>query len=138
VHPGYPALPLSYYKRAIESRKWSRIEILTEDADDPMAKVLCERYQAVIRPRVSYQDDFCRLMASSNLVISVSTFSWWAALLSKAKQIIFPVAGIFNPRYSTASINLVVDGDPRYDLVEIQDTGPWKGLPEDVSRLLNS
>jgi len=138
VHPDYPALPLSYFKRAIESKKWSRIEILAEDADDPMAKVLCERYQAVIRPRGSFQDDFCRLLASSNLVIPVSTFSWWAALLSNAKQIFFPIVGIFNPRNNSGSHNLVVDGDPRYDLVEIQETGPWKGLPDDVPRLLNS
>src|SRR5262245_14412874 len=39
-HPGYPALPISYYRRILDERPWSAVYLVCEDADDPIATQL--------------------------------------------------------------------------------------------------
>jgi hypothetical protein len=144
VHPHYPALPLSFYARVVESRRWSEVQIVSEDRDDPMAEALVRRFGATRLPPTPVVETFVRLRASSNLVLPVSTFTWWAALLSGASRIYYPVAGIFSPKRMQAQsgehcgVSLVVQDDPRYEYYELDDGAQWRGRPEDRARLLSS
>ena len=64
-------------------------------------------------------EDFNALRASSNLVLSVSSYAWWAGWLSKASQVFFPVVGFFDQararqRPPDWQQDLWVDDEPRY------------------------
>jgi hypothetical protein len=83
-------LPFSFYARAIESASWGRVVVCTDAPDDPFIAQF-KRYHAVVR-RDAPLDDFARLRAASAIVLSRSTFSWWAAFLSDAREIYFPIA----------------------------------------------
>jgi hypothetical protein len=136
VHGGHCALPFSYYRTILEQQKWDNIYIVTEDPDDPMVLKLAEQFSAQVQSS-SVADDFNFLMSSTNVVLSVSTFSWWAAWLSDAKTIFFPIAGLFDPSFKPV-INLIPDDEPRYQFITFKKQEPWKGTEEQRRQLLNS
>ena len=57
--------------------------------------------------------DFATILKAKNIVVSISTFSWLAAWLSRATQIILPLSGMLNP-FQNQSQNFVPAQDPRY------------------------
>jgi hypothetical protein len=57
--------------------------------------------------------DFALLRAADELVVSVSTFSWLAAWLSRATTIHLPLSGFLNPQQNR-TIDLLPIHDPRY------------------------
>ena len=92
VHPEYHALPFSFYAFIIKRHPWRQITVVTEDARDPMVQALVRRQNARVLSG-SPQQDFARLRASTNIVLSVSSFAWWAAWLSDARRILLPGGG---------------------------------------------
>ncbi len=82
--------------------------------------------------------------SSSNLVLSVSSYAWWAGWLSEATQIFFPVAGFFDQvrarqRPSAWQQDLWVNDEPRYVAIRpVGLTRAWTGTEEERQRLLNS
>jgi hypothetical protein len=118
VHPEYHALPLSFYADVVNERPWRKVVVVTEDDADPMVRALVSRFGAVLLSGTPLED-FARLRASSNLILSVSSFSWWAAWLSAAQRIYFPVAGLFDgARAARRPVawqqDLWVNDEPRY------------------------
>jgi len=73
-HPGYPALPISYYRRILDERPWSAVHLVCEHADDPIATQLLA-IPGVTHEERFYLDDFDLLLASRNIALSVSSFS---------------------------------------------------------------
>lgn len=136
VHGGYRALPFSFYRTVLAQRQWDNIYIVTEDPDDPMVLKLAEQFSARVQSS-SAEDDFNFLMSSTNVVMSVSTFSWWAAWLSDAKTIFFPKSGLFDPSFRP-DINLIPDDEPRYRFITIENQEPWTGTEEQRQQLLSS
>lgn len=57
--------------------------------------------------------DFQAFRNSTNLIVSVSAFSWLAAWLSRAKTIVLPVNGLFHP-VQEPNIDLLPIADERY------------------------
>jgi hypothetical protein len=96
VHPEYHGLPFSFYAHVIKLRPWRRIFVVAEHPDDPMAVALAARRGAIVLHGTALED-FARLRASKNIVLSISSFAWWAAWLSDAERIFFPLAGLFDP-----------------------------------------
>lgn len=143
VHPEYHALPLSFYESILRSRRWSKVTIVTEDRSDLMVQRLVARTGADVQS-VSVLDDFNVMRASSNLVLSVSSYAWWAGWLSDARRIFFPVAGIFDQarvqrRRAASQQDLWVDDEPRYIAMRpVAVDRQWTGTEEDRQRLLNS
>jgi len=143
VHPEYHALPFSFYDNIVRSRRWSRVRVVTEDRNDPMVRKLVAAHDAELRSG-SELGDFNLLRSSSNLVLSVSSYAWWAGWLSDAKQIFFPVAGFFDQvrarqRPSAWRQDLWVSDEPRYVAIRPDGlTGAWTGTEEERQRLLNS
>jgi hypothetical protein len=141
--PDYHTLPFSFYERVIGERSWSSIRIVSEDADDLMVRKLVARFGATpISGAV--MDDFRLLRASSNLVLSVSSFSWWAAWLSEARRIYVPLAGLYDPERVAARVHpwrhdLFVRDEDRYLPIPVAvPKGDWTGTREERLRLLES
>jgi hypothetical protein len=139
----YHTLPFSYYARIIEERRWRRIDVVTEDPGDPMVEKL-ERSFGVKVISGSVISDFNHLRRSRNIVLSVSSFAWWAAWLSDAERIYYPLLGLFDSerakgRPAAWQQDLQVIDEPRYTFIEVSaPSGDWTGSPEDRVRLLNS
>jgi hypothetical protein len=140
-HASYPALPVSYYRKIIESRPWKAAYLLCEKPDDPVARCLLDRGDVTFVGRDPLSDfDFLR--SSRNIILSVSTFAWWAAWLSDASQIYFPLAGIFDPlqmerRKPQERIDLVPSSDERYHFAPLDVPSQWKGDASDLARVLS-
>lgn len=135
VHPNYPGLPFSYYERIVRSQNWDRIHIVSDDPKDHMVLKLSKRFDGQIFSE-GPQSDFSRLRSSTNIVLPVSTFSWWAAWLSHAEKIYYPVVGLFDPSIRP-DINLLVDDEDRYVYQRIPRTKLWEGSEEDRQQLLS-
>jgi hypothetical protein len=141
-HPGYPALPISYYHRILNERAWSDVYVVCEHADDPIATQLLA-IPGVQHEERSYLDDFDFLLASRNIALSVSSFGWWPAWLSDAETIFYPLAGIFDPGWvgpkkRDGRIDLAPRGDARYRFVNVVTPSIWRGDAEDKERVLST
>lgn len=143
AHPDYHALPFSFYDAILRSRRWGKVTVVTEDRFDPMVCKLVAHCGAEVQAG-SVLEDFKVLRASANLVMSVSSYAWWAAWLSDAARIYFPLVGIFDPRRmqlrrSHWRPDLWVDDEPRYQRVRPPGMdGPWIGDEAERLRLLNT
>src|SRR5262249_18231759 len=140
-HPGYPALPMSYYRRILDERPWSAVCLVCECADDPIATKLLA-IPGVTHEERSALDDFDFLVASRNIALSVSTFGWWPAWLSNAETIFYPLAGTFDPGWvgkkKPASIDLAPRDAPRYHFMTVSTPPVWRGDAEDRQRVLST
>ncbi|MGH8065688.1 MAG: alpha-1,2-fucosyltransferase [Candidatus Entotheonellia bacterium] len=110
-HDSYCALPFSFYETIVKQRAWQHIHVVTEDCNDPMVRKLSHCYGASIVSGTAFED-FSFIKSSKNIVLAVSTFSWFAAFLSQARTIYYPLAGLFH-RGIRPDVNLQVN-EPRY------------------------
>ena len=107
-------LSYEYYANAIDSIDHDNLVICTDSPDEPFIKKFMH-YNPTIS-RGSWYHDFCYIMGANKIVLSQSTFSWWAAFLSEANQIVFPLpkSGWWSDR---TSIDLRIN-HPRYIYVD--------------------
>jgi len=82
-------LPISYYEDALSLISYDRVFICTNQPNDPFIRYFQKKYNAVIRPPGAL-DNLVFIKKFNKIIISNSTFLWWAAYLSDAKEIIFP------------------------------------------------
>ncbi len=122
-HDSYCGLPFSFYQTIIEQRNWQKIYIVTEDPEDPMVCKLVYSYGASIVSRTAIED-FNFIKSSKNIVLAVSTFSWFAAFLSQARKIYYPLAGIFHQEIRP-DLNLLVN-EERYHYQQVYPDGQFK------------
>ncbi len=133
IHPNYCALPFSYYKNIIDSHSWEQIYIVTDNANDPMVRKLSDKFSAQGQSKDPVSD-FNLIRSSTNIVLPVSTFAWWAAWLSNAQKIFYPKVAVFDPSVRP-DINLIVDNEDRYEYISLQNT-MWKGSEDERKALL--
>jgi hypothetical protein len=143
IIPEYRGLPFSFYEGIVRGRAWKEIHIVSEDAGDPLVEKLAKRFSGTIHSTTALAD-FNLLRASRNLVLSVSSYAWWAAWLSNAERIYFPVTGLFNPERARKrpfpwQQDLWVPDDDRY--IQLSPNMPerdWHGTEDERFRLLHS
>lgn len=127
-------LPLSYYENALASMQYNRVFICTNEPHDPFIQHLQRKYRAVVRAG-SFQggrilpsywsgalDNLTFIRKFNKIVISNSSFAWWAAFLSDAQEIVFPrpAAGMWSRTDPvSADISLEVN-EKRYTYLECE------------------
>lgn len=111
-------LPMSYYDAALSIIKHKRVFVCTDSPRDPFVRSFQKRHSAVLRPPGAL-DNLAFITKFNKIVISNSTFLWWGAFLSNAREIVFPMPA--NGFWSDAeplskNIALEID-DPRFKYV---------------------
>lgn len=82
-------LPLSYYESALSRLCYRNVHICTDSPNDAFVRYLAKRHAATIRPPGAI-DNLAFIKRFKKIIISNSTFLWWAAFLSAADEIVFP------------------------------------------------
>jgi hypothetical protein len=116
-HNDYSLLPLEFYREIIKNT--NKIPVfMGELGDNFYTRLLLKSFpNAIFLPKGTVLQDFETIRRATNIVLSVSTFSWLAGWLSSAKFIHMPMCGILNPRQKI-SVDLIPRGDPRYIFYE--------------------
>jgi hypothetical protein len=106
-------LPFSIYQSIIETHASKRLVIVTDDAKDPFLWRF-RKYKPLIHSTTAFED-FLYLRSANNIMLSPSSFSWWAAFLSEAQQIFLPIpySGIWAKDH-VEGVNLEMSSDDRY------------------------
>ena len=135
IHPHYNPVPVSFYEYIARTTRLEPV-IMGQLGDDPYSDEIRRRFSGcVFLPSRSAIEDFEIIRNSTNIAISVSTFSWIAAWLSKTAQTIhLPVSGILNPR-QRGDVDLLPTRDERYRFYEFP-VFPWKATEEQIQALL--
>ena len=97
-HPNYTLLPIAWYRHLIETCGLNPI-FMGQIGEDPYSSALRRDFStARFITHTNPLDDFNMIRTSTNVVLSVSSFSWLAAWLSiSARRIVLPMIGLFNP-----------------------------------------
>jgi hypothetical protein len=114
-------LKFPFYKEAIESTKWRDVVIVTDSPKHEIINKLQETFGAGVVSN-NWSDDFKFIMAHKKIVISDSSFSWWAAWLSDANEVISSGPNTDKKKYGgfwadCVDINLHCD-EPRWRFIE--------------------
>ena len=160
--PFYPALDWEYYEKTIsffdknlcqgsysgdKHRNCGKLFVVCdkEFRSSPLVRKLEEEKHAIIHSSTALKD-FEFIRRATNVIMPVSTFSWWAVLLSENienKIVHYPLAGIFHPEnlmITNSDANIPEDAelmkiqnplDPKYELWGSAIPGSITFLPED-------
>lgn len=119
-HPHYGPLPITYYQYLTDLTGLSPV-FMGELDEGPYMDSLRQVFpDAEYRDSVSPLFDFQTIMRAKNIAISVSSFSWLAAYLSRANSVHVPVAGMINPRVRP-DIDMIPAHDPRFVFHSVDD-----------------
>lgn len=89
VRDGY-AMPFSYFKKVLKMVKYERLFLCTDDPQDPFISLFRKYKPIVYHTPNDYLKDFKFITLFDRIIASSSTFNWWAAFLSNAKEIFVP------------------------------------------------
>lgn len=113
------ALPFSYFDEALSIAEHSRVFICTDSPRDSFTLYFKKKYKAIIYHK-DILADFAFIMLFKKIIISNSSFFWWASFLSNADEIYFPIPlhGFWSEERD--DINLKVD-ESRYIYIRCKD-----------------
>jgi len=131
VHPNYTLLPISFYRHII-NETGLRPAFIGQIEDNEYCRALRDIFPTAPFCHGSPMDDFHMIRTSSRIVLAVSTFAWLAAWLSEtAKEIIFPILGLFNPN-DRPDIDILPVRDDRYQYFQFPGER-WTGSAEEIA-----
>ena len=120
------ATPFEFFRRLIDAAGCKQVFIVTDEPADPFFRRF-KKYDPVVFHK-SPLEDFSMLISFKKMVISQSTFSWWAAFLSEAEEVIMPHSENSlwsgNHKYLNVDmrINLTVSDESRFKLIPVGET----------------
>jgi len=118
IHKHYYPLPPAYYAK-LAAHSGLKLVFFGQLGDDAYSQSLRTAFpQARFVPGVSESYDFERLRRSANIAVSLSTFTWAAAWLSKAERVFLPVGGIFDPLIFPGHLFLPLD-EPSFTYIRL-------------------
>ena len=79
------------YLNIIQSIDYDRCVIVTDEIENPYLKEFLKLDNCIIQHSNNIMQDFHTLKSAKNLILSQSTFSWWAALLGYQQQVFVPL-----------------------------------------------
>lgn len=126
-------MPPEYFHKALKSMSFDRLYICSdpETMDHPIFHNYMKSFD-IYKPKLvsgSAIEDFNTIKSFNKIIISQSTFSWFAAFLSNATKIFVPVpeGGHHGHEWSIESpgVSLFVDDEQRYKYIK-QYKDEWK------------
>jgi hypothetical protein len=128
IHPDYHPLPLSYWEELANISKLEPV-IMGQLGNNKYSEEVRSRFHGCyFFPKQSPVEDFETIRNATNIAVSVSSFSWLAAWLSRTAQTIYlPVSGFLNP-IQRRDVDLLPVNDPRYKFF-IFPVGHWQSTP---------
>jgi len=109
------AVPFSWYQNILDVNTWDNLYVVTDDPEYQLTQKFVSRYKAKIHS-FDVIEDFNFIKSVNKIALSASSFSWWAAWLSEAKQIYIPQVGDWDSRLRS-NIDLIVDDEKRYQYI---------------------
>lgn len=113
-HVGQAPVKFEYYEKALSMAKYKQLYICTDEPFHPYLKQF-ERYTPIIKSTQSFESyfyttpwdeitkknvgDFGFIASFNKIIISYSTYAWWAAFLSNATEIYAPYSRTGNTHY---------------------------------------
>ena len=113
-HDGQAPVKFEYYKKALAIAKYKQLYICTDEPFHPYIKQF-DLYNPIIKSTQSFQsyfhstswddvtkmniDDFAFMASFNKIIISYSTYAWWAAFLSNAMEIYAPYSKTGHTHY---------------------------------------
>ena len=96
-HPDYGPIPLGFYSAVLQQTGLKPV-FMGQLGTDDYSNLLRQAFpNARFIPSQGVLGDFDAMRRARHLAMSVSTFSWAAAWLSKAESLHMPVLGFYNP-----------------------------------------
>ena len=107
-HPLYKIQPnIDFYINIIDYSKPKKIKVISSNKNNNIINQLKKIYKdKLIICSNNELQDFLDLMNSRNLILSNSTFSLWAGLLSKSRSIYIPHIGILKKILNKKKLNI--------------------------------
>jgi hypothetical protein len=93
------ALDISIYVDIIKSINYDKCIILTDSPDSPLLREIRLMRETYIRSK-SVLEDFSFMKNAKTLIISQSTFSWWASFFGNQTRVYVPLDSRKNDRYA--------------------------------------
>lgn len=113
-HVGKAPVKFEYYEKALSLAKYKQLYICTDEPFHPYLKQF-DPYNPIITSTQSFESyfystswdevtrmnigDFAFMASFNKIIISYSTYSWWAAFLSNATEIYAPYSKTGNTHY---------------------------------------
>lgn len=135
VHKDYWPLPISYIRRIVNETALDPV-FVGELGNDYYSNALVEMFPQARFICNSSTSDFETIRNAKNIGLSISTFSWLSAWLSKtATTIHVPVFGLLNPN-QRPDINLLPLTDRRFLFHQFSAVAHFEGRADQISWLL--
>tara|TARA_R110000824_G_scaffold282940_4_gene471212 strand:- start:6858 stop:7637 length:780 start_codon:yes stop_codon:yes gene_type:complete len=120
----YPYItPIKFYSDILKKENYENAWIITDDHTHSFIKILIGKYGCKIK-NTSSENGFLFLANAKKIIMSQSTFCWWAAFISQADIIYFPTVttqskGAIWYTNPQRNVDLFVDDEKRYKKIEL-------------------
>ena len=121
IRRGWNGYPVSlcpskeYFMEIFSHVEYNRIILCTDSFDDPFFDFMNDLDVEVIKAQFSPLEQFALIKSANKILLTSSTYCWWAAFLSDANEIYYPWIGDLIP--TDKWVNWFVDDEDRYIVI---------------------
>ena len=136
IHAGYSAIPVSFYKKVLESTNLYPEFIIENSVPTWYLKMMRKTLGLDLEVSTSTSvSDFLKISQGVEIGLAVSTFSWMAAFIGTPNKVHLPLLGIFNSQ-KHPNVNFKFQG---WNISEYKfDAYNWTGTKRDKEWLAHS
>ena len=143
LHPDYAQPPLCFYEFIINNYKFKKIFIVAENKKNPVINALLDKYENIEFLHKGFVGDISYIINAHNLVLSMSSFSYVIARLSKNLKNVFSYDMIIKEEKD----KFLIDDDKNEEkFIEIKMKAsdeykarmyPWRNTKEQLELMLS-
>ena len=110
--------PKEFFLDVFDNVDYERIILCTDSFDDPYFDFIDDLDVDLVKAKYSPLEQFALIKSANKILLTSSTFCWWAAFLSEANEIYYPMIGDLVPTESGG--NWFVDDEERYYVIDYE------------------